>query len=181
MPESTREQPGEQPPDPSLPLVERPSTRLLILDETGSILLFRASTPAGMWLWLTPGGGVEAGESHEEAGARELWEETGQRLPLGPHVWTRDVTVPWEIDGRPARVRGVERYHLIRTARFDPDPQFIDTLEEYMRDEGWFRWWSLEEIVAHTGYETLVPRDLGRLLAPILAGEIPEEPLEIGL
>ncbi len=50
-----------------------------------------------------------------------------------------------------------------------------------MRDEGWFRWWSVEEIVAHTGYETFVPRDLGRLLVPILAGEIPAEPLEIGL
>ena len=172
---------SERPPDPSLPLVERPSTRLLILDEQGCILLFRASTPAGMWLWFTPGGGVEAGESHEEAGTRELWEETGQRLPIGPHVWARDVTLPWEVDGRPVRVHGAERYHLIQTSGFDPAPQFIDTLEGYMHDEGWFRWWSLEEIMAHTGYETLVPRDLGGLLAPILAGEIPKEPLEIGL
>lgn len=50
-----------------------------------------------------------------------------------------------------------------------------------MRGEGWWRWWSLDEIVAHTGYETFVPRGLGRLLVPILAGEIPKEPLEIGL
>ncbi len=42
MPES---EPGL---DPAWLLIERPSTRLLILDETDSILLFRASTPAGM-------------------------------------------------------------------------------------------------------------------------------------
>lgn len=167
--------------DPSLPLIERPSTRLLVLDESGSLLLFRASTPAGMWLWFPPGGGLEPGESYEAAGQRELWEETGQRLPLGPHVWTRDVIVPWEIDGRPVRLRGVERYHLVRAARFDPAPGFIDTLEGYMRDEGWFRWWSLDEIVAHTGYETFVPRSLGTLLAPLLAGDLPPEPLEVGL
>jgi len=154
--------------DPTLPIVERPSTRLLILDEAGSILLFRASTPAGMWLWFPPGGGLEPRETYEEAGARELWEETGLRLILGPHVWTRDVTVPWEVDGRAARLHGVERFHVIRTARFDPVPQFIDTLEEYMRGEGWFHWWSVDEIVAHTGYETFVPRDLGGLLPPAL-------------
>ena len=167
--------------DPNTPLIERPSTRLLILDEAGSLLLFRASTPAGMWLWFPPGGGLEPGESYEDAGTRELWEETGQRLPLGPHVWTRDATMPWEADGRPVRLHGVEYFYLLRTQRFDPDPQFIDVLEGYMRDEGWFRWWSVEEIVAHTGYETFVPRDLGQLLAPIVAGEIPAKPLEIGL
>ena len=172
---------AEQSSDSSLPLIERPSTRLLILDEMGSILLFRGSSAAGMWLWFPPGGGLEAGESYEDAGARELWEETGQRFALGPHVWTCDATVPWEVDGRPVRVHGLEHFHLIRTSRFDPDPQFIDTLEGYMREEGWFRWWSVDEIIAHTGYEAFVPRDLGRLLAPIVAGEIPAEPLEIGL
>lgn len=175
MPES---EPGL---DPAWPLIERPSTRLLILDEAGCLLLFRASTPAGMWLWFPPGGGLEPGESYEDAGTRELWEETGQRLPLGPHVWTRDATVPWEVNGRLMRLHGVERFHVIRTTRFDPAPQFIDTLEEYMRDEGWSRWWTVDEIVSHTGYETFVPRNLGALLPPLVAGEIPEPPLEIGL
>ncbi len=173
--------PAEADLDPPLPIVERPSTRLLILDETGSILLFRASTPAGMWLWFPPGGGLEPGETYEDAGARELWEETGQRLPLGPHVWTRDATVPWEVDGRPLRVHGVEQFHLIRTARFDPVPQSRSTFEEYMDDDGWFRWWSVDEILAHTGYETFVPRDLGGLLPPLVAGRLPSPPLAIGL
>lgn len=31
--------------------------------------------------WELPGGGIDPGESPREAAVRELWEETGQRLP----------------------------------------------------------------------------------------------------
>ncbi len=108
--------------DPSVPLIERPSTRLLILDETGSVLLFRASTPAGMWLWFPPGGGLEPGESYEDAGTRELWEETGQRVPLGPHVWTRDATRQCPGRSTVARCASTASSTSTRTSHFDPDP-----------------------------------------------------------
>ena len=60
---------------------ERPSSRLLVLDAEGRVLLFRFEhrngTLAGQAYWATPGGGVEPGETFEEAACRELCEETG--------------------------------------------------------------------------------------------------------
>ena len=41
-----------------------------------------------------------------------------------------------------------------------------------------FRWWTLEELAASD--EFFVPRSLASLLAPLLAGEVPAEPIEVG-
>ncbi|MFC4357231.1 NUDIX domain-containing protein [Halobium salinum] len=51
-----------------------PTTRLAVLDGE-SILLVKVDSPDAD-LWGTPGGMVEAGENPDEAGARELKEET---------------------------------------------------------------------------------------------------------
>lgn len=59
----------------------RPSSRLLVLDSTRRLLLFRfvhkAGALEGKDYWATPGGEVEPGESFAEAAIRELNEETG--------------------------------------------------------------------------------------------------------
>lgn len=43
------------------------------------------------------------------------------------------------------------------------------------------RWWRIEDIAGHTGTDVFSPRDLATPLAALIAGGIPETPLELGL
>jgi 8-oxo-dGTP pyrophosphatase MutT (NUDIX family) len=76
--------------------VNRATSRVLLFDREQRFLLFLTKAPdtSGVARWLTPGGGVDAGESHHAAAVRELEEETGLALPdLGQPVWSHDFVV----------------------------------------------------------------------------------------
>lgn len=73
-----------------------PAVRLLVLDDQQRLLLFHIHDGAPLHVfypemsiyWGTPGGGLEPGESFEQAARRELWEETGIQIEaVGPCVW----------------------------------------------------------------------------------------------
>ena len=69
-----------RPVDPaSRPRRRRRTARVLVADDGGRMLLFADSDPGlpGLRWWITPGGGIEPGESDLEAAVRELREETG--------------------------------------------------------------------------------------------------------
>lgn len=56
---------------------ERQAARLVVLDAHHRILLFRHTDGHGREFWATPGGGLEPGESFEDAACREAKEELG--------------------------------------------------------------------------------------------------------
>src|SRR6202012_42568 len=76
--------------------LERDAVRVVLEDASGRVLLFHVATqqiPAG-W-WELPGGGINPGESYQEAAVREIKEEAGLDLYLaqiGPPTWRRDST-----------------------------------------------------------------------------------------
>lgn len=80
--------------------------KLLLLDENGCLLLIRAEDPqTHAKCWYPVGGGIELGETLQEAAAREAFEETGLvSLPPGRLVWQRDHT--YEFSGGGGSVAG---------------------------------------------------------------------------
>ena len=153
----------------------RQAARALVLDPADRVLLVRFEMPD--WVgWATPGGGLQPGESHADAIARELAEEVGlDRFELGPVIWKRTHIIPlinglW--DGQ------VERIFLVRTPEFTPAPRFsADELRaEYVTAS---RWWTADEL--DTASDEFAPRRLPELVRRVLRDGPPAEPIKVGV
>ena len=154
----------------------RPAARAIVLDPDDRILLVRFLFPTGKTFWATPGGGIEEGESSEEAIRRELAEEAGlEGVDVGPVVWMRLHIVPF-IGGRYDGQR--EQYHLVRTRPFTPEPRLSweQLNAEYVFE---LRWWALAEL--EEADETFAPRRLPELLRELLANGAPPAPIDAGV
>jgi 8-oxo-dGTP diphosphatase len=153
----------------------RQAARAVVLDPADRILLVRFEFPRGSF-WGTPGGGVDEGETHDDAIRRELAEEAGlDEVELGPWIWTREHVFPFENglwDGQ------AERFVLVRARAFEPAPRFT---AEQLRAEyvTGLRWWTLPEL--HASGEVFAPRRLPALLAALLRDGPPGEPLDVGV
>ena len=153
----------------------RPASRILLIDERDRLLLFRAIAGSALngGFWFTPGGGLEPGETHEQAAARELREETGIEAPLGPCVWTRRHVFRFQEHIYDQH----ERYYVVRVPLTEINTDGWEDLERTFMDAG--RWWSLDEIIASN--EVFVPRRLAELLPSIIDGHYPPTPLDCGI
>ncbi|HEY0645444.1 MAG TPA: NUDIX domain-containing protein [Nocardioides sp.] len=149
------------------------TVKLLLLDEADRALLLHGTDPGtGQRWWYPVGGGIEPGETLQDAAAREAREETGlEDLPVGTSVWVRDHT--YEFDGRRMEVH--EDWLLHRVPHFDPAPARLSDYES--RTLLGFRWWSAEEL-SETA-ETVFPPALGELVSALLRDGPPEVPFDI--
>jgi 8-oxo-dGTP pyrophosphatase MutT (NUDIX family) len=153
------------------PLIERDAVRAILLTPEREVLLFRIHEPGvpGSW-WITPGGGIEPGETVEGALRRELLEEVGlTTFELGPLVWRRQHTFDWT--GK--RVCQRERYHIVHVHRFEP--RMIDPAETEIVEVS--KWWPVAEIPEENSLFT--PRSLRRIVERYLAHGPPEGPLDV--
>ena len=161
----------------------RPAVRAVVADRDDRVLMVRWTLdgPDGpVHVWGTPGGGIEPGESHEDALRRELLEEVGHVVGpegCGPCVAHRVHTFPLgDWDGQE------EWYYLLRVDALTP--RGVLTEEELAAENltatGWHTVAQVRALPRPSGAR-VAPSDAAAFLERLLADGPPAEPLELGL
>jgi len=118
----------------------REAIRAVVLDAAGRVLLceFTNDVTGARW-WGTPGGGIDPGETDEQALRRELLEEAGiSEFQLGPEVLEHTHVFPWQ----KRLLRQHARFFLVRVDSHEPAPT-IDLAPEGIAR---LRWWEVAEL-----------------------------------
>ena len=137
----------------------RRASRLILLDGRRRVLLFRHAGVNGEVFWAPPGGGLERGETFEQAARREAYEELGLTSFTPQRVWER-VTDFVYVDHP---VHQHEWFFLIEGEL----PTISSAVKKVHGEEGILesRWWTTAEIESAT--EPVFPEELASELRKI--------------
>jgi len=144
----------------------RATSRVLLIDSSGAVLMFLqyGKDHAVRPRWITPGGGVDPGESHDQAAIREVFEETGLVLESVPAAFLEEDFAP-DQRWHPYQ-RGHWAWYDVRVERFDPardgwtDEERADVVE--------WRWMTADELAAEV--HDVEPESLPAMLRERIEG-----------
>lgn len=166
-----------------VPVRQRPTVRVLLLDPADRLLLHAfvdpevrrpGAPPSDAPAWFPPGGGLEPGEDPAAGLARELREETGfVDVAWGAWVWRRSLDLlvhgeVWRFD---------EAYRMARVATQQPTPRPTAFEPWEARTFRGSRWWTVEELA--TTRARLFPPGIARRLGALLSSGPPDAPIDI--
>src|SRR5689334_22871475 len=119
---------------------QRQAARLLLVDSQHRVLIFRHIRFDGGTFWALPGGGLEVGESFEQAALREANEELGVIARSVKYLWSG--IAEFQFEDQP--ILQDEQYFSL-----DADaPWSFAPVAEMHKREGIVeaRWWSTDEL-----------------------------------
>lgn len=195
--EPARIEPAPAGPDPiepvhtfvTVPPAERPrrvrrTARVLLVDDLDRILLFSDSDPGlpGRRWWITPGGGVDPGETDLAAAVREVEEETGclieEAALIGP-VLVRQVVHGYT----DVLIEQEDTFYACWVPAFDVS--IVGHTEQERLTLASHRWWTREELA--TTSEEIWPvslltmwADADQRRAELDSGRPPRPPADAG-
>ncbi|GJL65178.1 MAG: hypothetical protein NPIRA05_01490 [Nitrospirales bacterium] len=141
----------------------RKSARLIIVDSTARLLLFRYHDEHQAAFWATPGGELKTGESYRDAASRELYEETGLEAEIGPLLKERDEVYAVARSGPD---RWLEKYYLVSCPEHAEVFAAKWTEEEQSTIQEW-KWWGVDELLG-SNPSSFKPEWLPRLLESVI-------------
>lgn len=147
--------------------------RVLLLDHDRVLLMHALDPdlPENHW-WELPGGGVDDGETVEQAAVRELAEEAGIQLGrlAGPCLWVRESRFRY-------RNQAHHRLDHVFLGNLSDASGTVDTKPTENERLGMLeqRWFTVDDL--RECRDKLVPPELPTLLPTILSGSLPTDPL----